>query len=61
MIWDGLPLPERLKQRLEREWAHREWLNEGIREVEAERWRLLRTSEEPAVEKVWSSPSSVDK
>lgn len=52
VIWDGLPLPDRLRARLEREWAHWQWLDEGIREVEAERRRLLRTSEEPAVEKV---------
>jgi len=34
---------------LQREWALRECLGEGIREVDTERRRLLRRSDEPAV------------
>jgi transposase len=51
-IWDGLGLGEHLKSRLKRDWAKVQWLNEQIREVEAERRALLRSSRDPAVEMV---------
>lgn len=51
-LWDRLSLPERLHSRLAREWTKVEVLNAQIREVEAERRELLRTSDEPAIEQV---------
>lgn len=51
-LWDELPVPTQLAERLKREWRRREWLSEQIRDVESERMRLLRTSHDPAVEKV---------
>ena len=51
-IWDGQGLGEHLKSRLKRDWAKVQWLNEQIREVEAERRALLRSSTDPAVEMV---------
>lgn len=51
-LWDGLELPEQLKKRLKREWGTWEWLTARIKEVEAERRELLKTSNDPAVEKV---------
>ena len=52
VLWDGLPMPERMLRRLKREWSTVESLTQQIREVEAERRVLLRTSEDPAIEKV---------
>lgn len=52
LLWDGLPIPEQLCRRLKREWRHQEWLCARIREVEAERRYLVRTSDDPAVEMV---------
>jgi transposase len=51
-LWDGLALPEQLKKRIKREWSTWEWLTARIKEVEGERRELLRTSNDPAVEKV---------
>lgn len=51
-LWDGLELPEQLKKRLKREWAMRESITARIKEVERERRELLKTSTDPAVEKV---------
>jgi transposase len=52
ILWNGLPLGNQLKARLRREWAKVEWLTGQIREVEAERRALLKTSKDPAVEMV---------
>jgi transposase len=52
VLWNGLPLGNQLKARLRREWAKVEWLTGQIREVEAERRALLKTSKDPAVEMV---------
>jgi transposase len=52
VLWNGLPLGNQLKARLKREWAKVEWLTRQIREVEAERRALLKTSDDPAVEMV---------
>jgi transposase len=46
----GGALPERLRARLEREWRHVQLLEETIRELEAERRRLLRTAQDAGVE-----------
>lgn len=51
-LWDGLELPAQLKERIQREWAKWEWLMGQIREVEKERGVQLKTSSDPAVEKV---------
>jgi transposase len=51
-LWNGLELPNRMRVRLRREWASWEWLTRQIRDVERERRLLLRTSNDPAVEKV---------
>jgi transposase len=50
--WNGHPLGTQMKARLKREWAKVQWLTGQIREVEAERRALMRTSKEPAVEMV---------
>jgi transposase len=50
--WDGSPLPAALRARLQREWQQVQFLTEQIVSLEAERRAVLRTSEEPAVEKV---------
>ena len=52
VIWDGSPLPERLRRRLEREAERLELLRQQIRQVEQERKELIETSEEEAVEQV---------
>jgi transposase len=51
-LWDGLELPERLRKRLEREWALRAWLTDRIRELEKERRELLKSSSDRSVEMV---------
>lgn len=51
-IWDGLPLGEHLKSRLKREWAKVQELTRQIREVEAERRALEKTSTDRSVEMV---------
>jgi len=51
-IWDGLPLGEHLKSRLKREWAKVRELTRQIREVEAERRALEKSSTERSVEMV---------
>ena len=52
VLWDGLTLPERNRSRLKREWVKVQSLTRQMREVEAERRVLLRTSTDPAIEKV---------
>jgi transposase len=52
VLWDGLALPEQTRNRLTREWVKVQSLTRQMREVEAERRVLLRTSSDPAIEKV---------
>ena len=52
ILWDGLPLPVQTRNRLKREWVKVKDLTRQIREVEAERRVLLRTSTDPAMEQV---------
>ena len=52
VLWDGLALPEQTRNRLKREWVKVQSLTRQMREVEAERRVLLRTSTDPAIEKV---------
>lgn len=51
-LWDGSELPPGLRSRLARAWGQRRWLTERIRELEAERRTLLRTSDAEDVEQV---------
>jgi transposase len=50
--WDGSPLPSALQARLAREWQQVRFLTEQIEALEAERRQVLRTSQDPVVEKV---------
>lgn len=50
--WDGSGLPPGIRTRIERAWEQRQWLTARMRELEAERRELLRTSDAEHVEKV---------
>jgi transposase len=50
-LWDGSALPAGLCSRLKREWEKVVLLTQQIRALEAERRKMLRTSESPAVAK----------
>jgi transposase len=49
-LWNGEPLPKSLAKRLEREWCMSEHLTERIKEIVAERRRLLREAKDAATE-----------
>ena len=51
-LWDGSPVPARLWRRLERDYAHYLFLVKQLREVEAERRALVRTSSASSMAKV---------
>jgi transposase len=51
-LWDGTPVPNGLRRRLHRVWAHHEFLSEQIAALEAERRRLLESSEAASIDKV---------
>jgi transposase len=51
-LWDGTALLMGLRTRLEREHAGWEFVNQQVKEVEAERTEAIRTSDDPSVEKV---------
>ena len=51
-LWNGSPLPAGLRSRLEREYACLQFVGQQIKELEAERKELIRTSTDPSVEKV---------
>lgn len=51
-LWNGESVPQGLRRRLRREWKRREFLAEQINELERERRRLLRESDDPALEQV---------
>lgn len=51
-LWDKSPLPERLRNRLEREWAHVMFLKDQIAALEKERREEIRQAEEPDVDKI---------
>jgi transposase len=51
-LWDGAPVPNGLRGRLLRVYAHYEFLGQQIAEVEADRRALMRHSHEAAIEKV---------
>ena len=51
-LWDGRPIAEGLKTRLEREYERLQFIQEQIRELEAQRVEAIRRSVDPEVEKV---------
>lgn len=51
--WDGSPLPEGLRCRLEREWEKVQFLTQQIAVLTRERRRLVRQAGDPAMAKVW--------
>jgi len=51
-LWDDSPLPQGLRSRLEREYARLQFVQQQIKELEAERAVLIRTSDDPSVGKV---------
>ncbi|MBI4241313.1 MAG: IS110 family transposase [Candidatus Rokubacteria bacterium] len=51
-VWDGSPLPAGLRARLQREWAHAQFLHGKILELERERQRAIEHGRGAAVEKV---------
>ncbi len=51
-LWDGSPLPSGLQSRVEQEYASWLFVQEQIKALEAERKHLIRTSDDPCVEKV---------
>ncbi len=51
-MWDGLPLPPGLRARLEREFAGLQFVEQQIKELEAERREALRRSSNPDLEQV---------
>ena len=50
--WDGSPLAPGLRARLLREWQKVEFLTRQVRELQNERRRLLRSSDDPAMQKI---------
>lgn len=51
-LWDGSPLPPRMKKRLLREWLHLVFLKQQMAALERERREELRREEDPDLEKV---------
>lgn len=51
-LWDGSPLPPGLRVRLVREWEKVQFLTDQIHVLEAARRKLVRHSDDPAMEKV---------
>ena len=51
-LWDGRPMPEGLKARLEGEYERWQFIQRQIHELEAQRVEVIRRSADPEVEKV---------
>ena len=51
-LWDGRPIPEGLRARLEREYERLQFIQGQIRELEGQRVDALRRSADPEIEKV---------
>jgi transposase len=49
-LWNGKPLPKHLRARIEREWKQVVLLTEKIKELTAERRKLLRKAKDPGTE-----------
>ena len=50
--WEGSPLPPGLRDRVQREYASLRYVEQQIKELEAERDELIETSKHPNIEKV---------
>ena len=59
-LWDGMRLPPGVRARVEREFAGWQFVHQNVLELEAERAELLRTSSEPSVCLLYTSPSPRD-
>lgn len=51
-LWDRSPLPAGLQSRVEREYICLQFVEQQIKELEAERAAIIRTSDDPSVDKV---------
>lgn len=51
-LWDGAPLGDGLKRRLQREWQHLNLLKGQIAEIEAEHEKEIRHKQQPDVDKI---------
>ena len=51
-LWDGTPVPAMLRDRLEREYQLMQYVAQRIRELEAQRREILRTSDQACIEQV---------
>ena len=51
-LWDGSPIPDGLRRRFLRVWAHHEFLSQQIAALAAERREMLQSSQDASVEKV---------
>jgi transposase len=51
-LWDGSQLPPGLRARVEREYTNLRYVEQQIKELEAERGELIETSDDASVEKV---------
>jgi transposase len=51
--WDGSPLPDGLRRRLEREWEKVQFLTQQIAALTRERRRRIREAADPAMAQVW--------
>jgi transposase len=51
-LWDGSPLPSGLRARVTQEYAGLQFVQQQIKALEAERRQMIRTSDDPSVEKV---------
>jgi transposase len=51
-LWDGSPLPDRLRARLRREWEHAQFLHTKILELHRHRSRALKHDGSPSVRKI---------
>lgn len=56
--WDGSPLPDHLRARLQREFERLTFTQQQIKAVEAERLELIRSSDDPSIEKVRPTASA---
>lgn len=52
VLWDGLPVPDHLQARLAREWHRLLAQRDVVRQIEAERNRIVRESSDPAIDMV---------
>ena len=51
-LWDGTPVPTMLRDRLEREYGHMQYVEQQICELEAQRREILATSDQACIQQV---------